>query len=52
MVNFLLLKLIYKDDGYEIFGSEDEEDDNENNEKVLGFKKDIEIFNDRILKLK
>lgn len=52
MANSLSLKLIHKDDGYEILGSEDEEDDNENNEKVLGFKKDIEILNDRILKLK
>lgn len=52
MANSLSSKLTQKDDRYEIVGSDGEEYNNDNEEKVLGFKKDIEILNDRILKLK
>lgn len=52
MASSLSLKLTHKENGYELLGSEDESDDIEKDEKVLGFKKDIEILNDRIMKLK
>jgi len=51
MAGSLSLKLTPKENGYEL-ESDDESDDTEKNEKVLGFKKDIEILNDRIMKLK
>lgn len=52
MASSLSLKLTHKENSYELMGSEDEEDDTEKDERVLGFKKDIEILNDRIMKLK
>lgn len=52
MANSLSLKLTPKENGYEFVGSEDEEDDTGKEEKVLGFKRDIEILNERIMKLK
>jgi len=51
MAGSLSLKLTPKENGYEL-ESDDESDDTEKDEKVLGFKKDIEILNDRIMKLK
>jgi len=51
MAGSLSLKLTPKENGYEL-GSDDESDDMEKDEKVLGFKKDIEILNERIMKLK
>lgn len=51
MVNSLFFKFIQKENGYEL-GSDNEFDYIEKDEVVLGFKKDIEIFNDRIMKLK
>jgi len=51
MAGSLSLKLTPKENGYEL-GSDDESDDTEKDEKVLGFKKDIEILNERIMKLK
>lgn len=50
MAGSLSLKLTQKENGYEL-GSDDESDDTEKDEKVLGFKKDIEILNERIMKL-
>jgi len=52
MASSLSLKLTHKENGYELMGSEDESDDTEKDEKVLGFKKDIEILNGKIMKLK
>lgn len=53
MAGSLSLKLTHKENGnYELMGSEDESDDTEKDEKVLEFKKDIEILNDRIMELK
>ena len=53
MASSLSLKLTHKENGYELMGSDDEEeDDTGKDERVLGFKKDIEILNDRIMKLK
>lgn len=51
MVGFLLFKFILKENGYE-FGSDGELDEIGKDEEVLGFKKDIEILNERIMKLK
>lgn len=51
MAGSLSLKLTPKENGYEL-GSDDKSDDTEKDEKVLGFKKDIEILNERIMKLK
>ncbi|KAJ7340242.1 Cerebellar deproteinration- protein 2-like [Desmophyllum pertusum] len=51
MAGSLSLKLTQKENGYEL-GSDDELEDAEKDEKVLGFKKDIEILNERIMKLK
>lgn len=51
MANSLSLKLTQKENGYEL-GSDNESDHTEKDEAVLGFKKDIEILNDRIMKLK
>lgn len=50
MAGSLSLKLTQKENGYEL-GSDDGSDDTEKDEKVLGFKKDIEILNERIMKL-
>lgn len=50
MAGCLSLKLTQKENGYEL-GSDDESDNTEKNEAVLGFKKDIEILNERIMKL-
>lgn len=51
MAGSLSLKLTPKENGYEL-GSDDESDDTGKDEEVLGFKKDIEILNERIMKLK
>ena len=51
MANSLSLKLTQKESGYEL-GSDNESDTTEKDEAVLGFKKDIEILNERIMKLK
>ena len=51
MADSLSLKLTPKENGYEL-KSDDESDDTEKDEKVLGFKKDIEMLNERIMKLK
>ena len=51
MAGSLSLKLTPKENGFEL-GSDDESDDTGKDEEVLGFKKDIEILNERIMKLK
>ena len=53
MANSLSLQLTCKENGsYELARGEDESDETEKDEKVLSFKKDIEILNDRIMQLK
>lgn len=51
MAGSLSLKLTPKENGYEL-GSDGESDETGKDEEVLGFKKDIEILNERIMKLK
>lgn len=53
MANSLSLQLTCKENGsYELARGGDESDETEKDEKVLSFKKDIEILNDRIMQLK
>lgn len=52
MAGSLSLKLTQKGNSYELGSDDEHDDDTEKDEKVLGFKKDIEILNERIMKLK